>query len=143
MIRKITNFINRLKISYLSYDGVIALYELKQIRKYSDIFNLEGLRLSSIPNFGMKKANRVKEEISILKERRVSEPELLYALSIDNLGPKAAELICSKFHIRDLLYRSNYEFLYESIPLLRGYNIDFSFLQKQSKDIEKVINILL
>lgn len=143
IIRKITNFINRLKISYLSYDGVVALYELKQVRKYSDIFNMEGLILSRISNFGMKKANRVKEEISILKERKVSEPELLYALSIDNLGPKAAELICSKFSIRDLLYKDNYEFLYKAIPSLRGYKIDFSFLQKHSKDIDKVINILL
>lgn len=141
-IRKITNFVNRLNISYIAYQGISTLYDLNQVKKYSDIFNLSSLILSCVPNFGAKKAGRVKQEIAILKDRKVSESELLYALSIDNLGPKAAKLICSKFRVKDLLYRNDYEFLYNTIPELRGYNIDFSFLQKNSEDIEKVVDIL-
>lgn len=97
IVAKLVHFSHRnaMNIEGLSDKTALSLYELLNVRNFSDLFNLKRENLEKIDGFRDRKISNLLQ--SIEKSKKVSLSNFIFALGIDGVGSKTAADIAKKF----------------------------------------------
>ena len=129
---KILNFINKMKISFLSVGTLAKLIDAGIVESIIDLYHLEERRheIISIEGLGDKTLNKIVKSIKS-RSKDIPMHRLLGSLGIDSIGIKTFERACVKYNVNTLSGISMY-------LLSKRYLLDVEGIQEVTAS--KIVN---
>lgn len=111
--RAIAHFASRDAMNIETFSGKTAeaLYDNLGLGDVSDLYHLDYDKIKSLPGFGVKKAENMKNAIEQSKTRPLSN--FIYALGIPGVGAKIAKDLANKYQSTDNLMKADADELVE------------------------------
>jgi DNA ligase (NAD+) len=109
IIGKLVNFLNRLGAKDINDKTVRKLFHAGLVKEFSDFFTLTEKDFEKLEKVKEKAANRLLKAIKDVQENEITEANLVYALSLNDVGKETTELILGKYSLSEIL-SDNFDF---------------------------------
>lgn len=136
--RAIAHFASRDAMNIETFSGKTAeaLYDHLGLGDVSDLYYLDYDKIKSLPGFGVKKAENMKNAIEQSKKRPLNN--FIYALGIPGIGSKTAKDLANKYQSMENLMEAKVEELVEIDGI--GYTLAQNITEYFKDDrVEKII----
>lgn len=103
IVGKLVNFLERLGAKDISDKTVRKLYNAGLVKEYPDFFTLTQESLEKLEKIKEKAAAKLLKAIEDVKGKQISEADLVYALSLNDIGKETAEAVLSRYTLNVIL----------------------------------------
>lgn len=118
ILGKLINFLNRLGVKDLNEKTVRKLYNAGMVKEFADFFTLTKTDLEKLEKVKEKSAENLLKAIQELMEKTYSEAEIVYAISLNDIGKETAELVLSKYNLDEIMSK---DFDFNKLKDLDGF----------------------
>lgn len=102
-IFKLVNFLDRLGAKQINEKTVRKLYKAKMVKDVGDFFKLNVKDFKKIDNIKDKAANNLMRSINVLRDNKYTESDIVYALSLNDIGKETSDTIMRKYPLDKIL----------------------------------------